>query len=322
MKPHLLISLALVCAIASAGQAGAAVSSPRSPEPAATPAITERTAPVPTAGPAAMLAVPAPAGTPAVPASGPPAPGDINLGITPLRVELGIKAGVETSQPIRITNSSSDIVQLRGTVLDWTLTPSGDLAYRKRGETTWGCGKWIQINPVEFALPPGQTQLVRYTMSVPAAAPVGGYHCAISFDMLPPPRAKIDSPMGVINLIRMLTAIYATVGAPEVEARIQRLELSRKAGKGEKGWEIVTEFENPGNTHYRVDGMVELTSEEGRVIGKFDYSNFPVLPKTPRVARFDVPGELPPGLYRLHAIVDVGTKERLAAETKITVTAR
>jgi hypothetical protein len=252
----------------------------------------------------------------------PTSPKQINLGITPLRVDLGVQAGIETSQPIRITNSGEESVHLRGTVLDWTLTPSGDLAYLRRGETTWGCGTWIQINPVEFALSPGQTQLIRYTVSVPGNASVGGYHCAIAFDMLPPPRSKLDSPMGVVNLIRMLTAIYARVGTPEIEARIKRLELMRNGAKGAKGWEIVTEFDNPGKTHYRVDGSVELFSGDDKVLRKFDYSNFPVLPNTPRILRFDLPEDLPPGAYRLRAVVDVGTREKLAAETRVTVAAR
>ena len=287
------------------------------PSPAPTPTLVSP--------PAAPAPAPAPTPTAESPLSvtpAPSAPQEINLGITPLRVDLGVKAGIETSQPIRITNSGEESVHLRGTVLDWTLTPSGDLAYRRRGEVTWGCGAWIQINPVEFALPPGQTQLIRYTVSVPGNATVGGYHCAIAFDMLPPPRTKLDSPMGVVNLIRMLTAIYARVGTPEIEARIKRLELARNTAKGAKGWEIVTEFDNPGKTHYRVEGSVELFSGEDKVLRKFDYSNFPVLPSTPRISRFDLPEDLPPGVYRLRAVVDVGAREKLAAETKVTVAAR
>jgi hypothetical protein len=291
--------------------------------------IAEASASAPPTAPSSAVsptpAAPAPTPTVESPPSLTPAPSasrQINLGITPLRVDLGVQAGVETSQPIRITNSGEESVHLRGTVVDWTLTLSGDLVYRKRGEATWGCGTWIQINPVEFALSPGQTQLIRYTVSVPAKASVGGYHCAIAFDMLPPPRTKLDSPMGVVNLIRMLTAIYAKVGTPEIEARIKRLELTRNSAKGAKGWEIVTEFDNPGSTHYRVEGSVDLFSGDDKVLRRFDYSNFPVLPNTPRISRFDLPEDLPPGVYRLRAVVDVGTREKLAAETRVTVAAR
>jgi hypothetical protein len=299
----------LIEAGAPSAEAPAPAPSPARPAP-----VAASTAAQPTAAPASVAPVATPAAS--------PEPGQINLGITPLRVDLGVKAGIETSQPIRITNSGEESVHLRGTVLDWTLTLSGDLAYRRRGEATWGCGTWIQINPVEFALPPGQTQLIRYTVSVPGNATVGGYHCAIAFDMLPPPRTKLDSPMGVVNLIRMLTAIYVRVGTPEIEARIKRLELTRNTSKGAKGWEIVTEFDNPGKTHFRVEGSVELLSGEDKALRKFDYSNFPVLPNTPRISRFDLPEDLPPGVYRLRAVVDVGTREKLAAETKVTVAAR
>jgi hypothetical protein len=248
-----------------------------------------------------------------------PEPGRINLGITPLRVDLGVQSGIEMSQPVRITNSGQSSVQIRGTVMDWTLTPEGEIVYRKRGEEAWGCGKWIQINPVEFSLPPGQTQLIRYTMSAPKGAPPGGYHCVIAFDTLPPTRTSVEGPMGVINLVRMLTAIYATIGKPEVEAKISRLELEPRTGKGARGYDLLTEFQNTGTTHYRVDGAVELLGADGRKLKEFSYGNLPVLPKTPRISRFDVPENLPPGVYRLRAVVDVGTREKLAAETKITV---
>jgi hypothetical protein len=37
------------------------------------------------------------------------------------------------------------------------------------------------------------------------------------------PALVAEGPMGVINFVRMLTAIYATVGKPQVEAKISGL---------------------------------------------------------------------------------------------------
>jgi fimbrial chaperone protein len=257
-----------------------------------------------------------PAATPPPPTA---SPADmINLGITPLRAELTLGAGASTSQPIRITNTSKDNIQMRGAVVDWTLSPAGDLVYRKRSETaSWGCGKWLQINPVEFTMGPGQTQLVRYTLAVPREAGSGGYHCAIAFDMQQPTRARVESAMGVINLVRLLTAIYVTIGTPEIQAKVKSIELVRS--KDGKTWNIVTEFENPGTTQYRVGGSVELLGEDGRLIRKFDYANFPVLPGVPRADRLEFADPLPPGSYRLRAVIDVGAKERLGADVRVTV---
>jgi hypothetical protein len=242
----------------------------------------------------------------------------INLGITPLRAELTLGAGSSTSQSIRITNTSRDNIQMRGAVVDWTLTAAGDLIYLKRSETgSWGCGKWLQINPVEFTMGPGQTQLVRYTLAVPKEAGGGGYHCAIAFDMQQPMRARVESSMGVINLVRLLTAIYVTIGSPEIQAKVKSIELVRS--KDGKTWNIVTEFENPGTTQYRVGGSVELLGEDGRLIRKFDYANFPVLPGVPRADRLEFADPLPSGTYRLRAVIDVGAKERLGADVRVTV---
>jgi hypothetical protein len=258
-----------------------------------------------------------PAATPPPPPTASPAD-MINLGITPLRAELTLAAGASTSQPIRITNTSKEGLQMRGAVVDWTLSAAGDLNYLKRSETgSWGCGRWLQINPVEFTLGPGQTQMVRYTLSVPKEAASGGYHCAIAFDMQQPMRGRIESPMGVINLVRLLTAIYVTIGSPEIHAKVKGIELVRS--KDGKTWNIVTEFENSGTTHYRVGGSVELLGEDGRLIRKFDYANFPVLPGVARADRLEFADPLPPGTYRLRAVIDVGAKERLGADVRVTV---
>ena len=220
-----------------------------------------------------------------------------------------------------MANPGTVAVQIRGAVMDWVMSPSGEVAYVKSGAAgLFGCGAWIRMNPLEFPLPPGAEQVVRYTVSVPAGAAPGGYHCGLVFDMLPPPRSQ-QAGMGIVNLIRLVTTTYITLGAPEVRAEIERLELKPLDG-GKEGWEVRTSFRNPGTTHYRVRGTVELTTREGAPVRSFDYADFPVLPASPRTVVFEVPGPLPPGVYRLRAVVDVGRPERLAAEAEVTVAAR
>jgi len=247
--------------------------------------------------------------------AGPP----MTLGISPLRAELKIGPGVETSQAVRISNTGQVATQIHVTLSDWTLSRAGDMQFTKPGIGTFGCGSWLKVNPTEFSLGPAGVQLVRYTMSVPAATPEGGYHCAIVFETLPPPKEQLSAGTGVVNLVRMVTTLYATVGHPPIVARIKRLEMSpRKTGK-KTIYEIVTEFANEGTTQYRVSGDVELLDSEGRSIQKLEYKSFPVLPGIAREAAFAVDAPLPPGQYLLRAIVDVGAKERLAAETKVHV---
>ena len=246
---------------------------------------------------------------------------DLTLGLSPLRLDLRLKPGEPFTQSVRVANPGTVAVQIRGAVMDWVMSPSGEVAYVKSGAAgLFGCGAWIRMNPLEFPLPPGAEQVVRYTVSVPAGAAPGGYHCGLVFDMLPPPRSQ-QAGMGIVNLIRLVTTTYITLGAPEVRAEIERLELKPLDG-GKEGWEVRTSFRNPGTTHYRVRGTVELTTREGAPVRSFDYADFPVLPASPRTVVFEVPGPLPPGVYRLRAVVDVGRPERLAAEAEVTVAAR
>ncbi len=244
----------------------------------------------------------------------------MTLGISPLRAELKIDAGVNTSQSIRISNSGQTTTQIRAAIQDWTLSASGETRFLRPGSGTWGCASWLKINPTEFALAPGGVQLVRYTMSVPPSTAQGGYHCAILFDTLPPPKEQLAAAgTGVVNLVRMVTTLYATVGNPPIVATIKRLEMTpRKSGK-KLSYEIVTEFVNEGTTQYRVNGNLDLLDAQGQVIKKFEYKSFPVLPGVPREATFTIEEPMPAGQYLLRAVVDVGGKERLAAETRVNV---
>jgi P pilus assembly chaperone PapD len=244
----------------------------------------------------------------------------ITLGISPLRAELKAQPGAETSQPVRISNSGEEPVQIRATISDWTLTASGETQFVKPGATTWACAQWLKINPTEFTVEPGGSQLVRYTMKVPGAAAPGGYHCAILFDTVPPPKEKISGQTGVVNLIRMVTTLYAALGDPPIVAKIRRLEIEPQSREKKKsGYDVVTEFGNDGTTHYRVNGDLEIHDADGRLVKKFEYKSFPVLPGVPRVEVFRLDEPLPAGQYLVRAVVDVGLKERLAAETRVTV---
>ena len=254
-------------------------------------------------------------GQEAKPIEGPP----MTLGISPLRAELKMGAGIETTQAVRISNTGQVATQIRVTLSDWTLSPSGEQQFVKMGSGTWGCGAWLKANPLEFSLAPGATELVRYTMKAPASIPEGGYHCAVVFDTLPPPREQLAAGTGVVNLVRLVTTLYVGIGNPPIVAKVKRLEVVPHTAGKKTTYEILTTFGNEGTTQYRVNGTLELTDSAGQVVHKFEYRSFPVLPLVDRVERFRLDEPLAPGAYKVRAVVDVGLSERLAAETKLTV---
>ena len=242
----------------------------------------------------------------------------MTLGISPLRVELKLQPGSETSQSVRISNTGEMATQVRVTVSDWTVNETGDQRFVKSGGTTWGCASWVRVNPAEFALPGAGATLVRYTIKAPPEAPQGGFHCAILFETLPPPKDRLAEGTGVINLLRLVTTIYATIGNPPIVARIEGLELTPAKG-GRAGLEILTRFANDGSTQYRVSGDLDVLDADGKSVRKFDYKSFPVLPGVSRSTVFPIDPPLPPGQYLLRAVIDVGGKDRLAAETRVRV---
>ena len=98
-----------------------------------------------------------------------------------------------------------------------------------------------------------------------------------------------------------------------------KLEMVPVRRSGATAYDLVTEFANDGTTQYRVSGDLELVDASGKTMRKFEYKSFPVLPGVPREAVFRVDEPLPDGSYVLRALIDVGMRERLAAETRVRV---
>ena len=247
----------------------------------------------------------------------------ITIGASPLRSDLEATAGSETTQPIRISNGGDDRVQMRASIADWTLTPAGDSVYLKPGGTTWGCGPWLTLSPREFELAPRSFQLVRYSMKVPPETKEGGYHCVVLLETLPPPKEKLQNVASVVNLIRVASTIYVTVGKPSIVAKIESLKLAPGVRDGKTVWEIATRFLNEGTTQYRVNGTAEISrlgeGSEAAAVRKLEFPGGPVLPGVPRTYLLAVEDALPPGRYLVRAEVDVGLKEKLVAETRVTI---
>lgn len=237
-----------------------------------------------------------------------PLPAQVGLGLSPMRLEIKIEQpGVQHSGVLRLGNDSKDKVRVRAEALDFLVDDDQTPQFEPRlsSESEFSCRDWLSINPVETEVESGQQVNVRYTMRVPGnAGTPRGYHCAIGFTTLATD-AEIGGG-GIRTAVRVVSALYITVGSPGIEAQFKDLRLVRGSGGDKTPWMGEVIIQNYSLTHFRPTGELCVLDGGGKIVESAPLKPLPALPK--RQQRYLIPltNDLPPGTYTLRARVDFG----------------
>jgi hypothetical protein len=235
-----------------------------------------------------------------------PVAAQVDLGLSPMRVEFPAVPGRPVSGPLILSNAgpakSRVRVELLDLYVDETTTPQ--FLANAPAEAGYSCRNWLSANPMELEIDPRSQVLVRYTVRVPATASERSYHCALGFRTLP----AVGEPTGTAmrTAVRMIAVFYAIVGNPAISGVIKDLKLEPVASPAGPLWRAVVIMENSGLMLYRPVGDVAIVDSSGNVIESKKLGSFPVLPQ--RQQRFVLPlnGRLSPGPYTLKARIEVG----------------
>jgi hypothetical protein len=237
-----------------------------------------------------------------------PAAAQVDLGLSPMRVEFPAVPGRPYSGSLALSNAGSGKARVRVELLDLyvdgNMTPQ--FVPNAPAEAEYSCRTWLSVNPMELELEPRSQVQVRFTVRVAANAAEQSFHCAIGFRTLPAPSAESGTAM--LTAVRMIAAVYPIVGKPPVNGVIKELKLEAVPGETTALWRAVVILENSGLMFYRPSGELQVIDSAGKVIESQKMPSFPVLPK--REQRFVVPlkSDLGPGEYKLRARVDVGNE--------------
>ena len=235
-----------------------------------------------------------------------PVAAQVDLGLSPMRVEFPAVPGKPFSGSLTLSNGgptkSRVRVELLDLYVDETTTPQ--FVANVPAEADYSCRNWLSANPMELEIEPRSQVLVRYTVRVPATASERSYHCALGFRTLPSANDQPGTQMR--TAVRMIAVFYAIVGKPVISGVIKDLKLEPVASPPAPLWRAVVIMENSGLMLYRPVGDLEIVDSSGKVIESTKLASFPVLPK--RQQRFVLPltGSLSPGPYTLKARIEVG----------------
>lgn len=230
----------------------------------------------------------------------------IQIGVDPLRVSYQLQPGATLTEAAHVSNLGAAPVPMTATLNDWWLAPGGAPVFAPAGapaEDAYACSSWLRVNPVEFTVGPGQSATVRYTIQVPAHAPVQGCHAAILFTSAPVLRPTANG--GILTRARLATILYITVGHPRIAGHLADISLAPPATAG-AAWRLRLSVANTGNTFFRASGTASLLAATGQTVASFPLGSQVVLPHTTRVLGFSLPAPPAPGNYQLRARVNFG----------------
>jgi len=245
-----------------------------------------------------------------------PAKAQMSIMVSPIRVDHKVKAGTNETNIIEIRNEASEPTRIAVHAEDWTMDRKGNLSFSPAGGDPSSCANWLQLNPTDFRLDPGQTRQVRYSLTVPADARDGGYRAAIALTGMPLPEEGIAKKKVTLNG-RIVVMAYAVVGSPEIRARFEDFQVTAV----NKGISFKLTLANQGDVHFRINkSFITLKNSKGEEVGRVEVPDIPVLPGATRELEFKKEDlALPKGTYLAEAVLDVGKEDFLGRKNSFSV---
>jgi len=253
----------------------------------------------------------------------------IKLAVSPMRTDINMPASQSHTEAMRVVNDGTETAHLRAWPADWYFNEKDAPQFERAGSPRdYSCGSWVKVNPTEFEVPPQASAVVRYTTTIPAGTPEGGYHCGVAVETTRGPNEHLGAT-GLLTLFRFVNSIYVKIGSPEPQGEVTSLELvpitagvSAPNGEpSESHWEYRLQIRNTGITHFRVTAKIELRDATGNKVDDSNVDSQPVLPETSRTFKMTSQRAIAPGDYHLVATVDIGRPALLQTERPLHIEA-
>ena len=162
----------------------------------------------------------------------PPALAQMSLEVSPIRAEHQIEAGASETNIVSVHNAGPKPTRVKVSLQDWQMNRKGEVSFARAGSTPGSLSSWMEINPTDFRVEPGETKEIRYTLTIPAGARTGGYRGALIVEGMPaqpgPPTPKKMAVHGRFGVM-----IYETVGKPDIRAKFTDFQVLPEKGTDE-----------------------------------------------------------------------------------------
>ena len=245
------------------------------------------------------------------------APGGLSFQATLESIKIDARPQQVVTRQFKLTlDANQPATRFRAKVEDWWRSEDGKQSfYAEAGTLRRSCARWVSLNPVESTAQPGETLVIRITVTVPPEIAEAGYWCALTVDEVPDP-AVADTGVGVRFVASVSTGIFVNVGAVTREARILNIQVG--------GDDAQVMVRNDGSGPVGIDGRLEFlqggsaTPVATVVLPRVTVLTEPSINGT-LTGRLPAIADLPSGRYRVRAVLDFGGAHYLGAEKEVDV---
>ncbi|MBN1914005.1 MAG: hypothetical protein JW788_06365 [Candidatus Omnitrophica bacterium] len=204
-----------------------------------------------------------------------------------------IKLSYKPQETIRgrltLFNSSTETFTVKTYCQDFVfLSPHNGLkGFRPLGSTPYSFGKWINITPSLFIIPPNSQQLVEYSISIPQQAK-GSYNAILFFETISGTPVKGNS-VGVI--FRAGCSIYLEPVDKILAVKIEDISVVKGSIRGE--------FLNAGNAILLSEATYFVMGTNNFLFQRGEIQKFCLMPQDKASFVIGISDKIVPGKYTL-----------------------
>lgn len=223
--------------------------------------------------------------------------------------ERAAAPGERYSGTVRVRNTSSQPQVARIYQTDYRFLADGRTFFEQPGTVPRSNAAWVQFNPSQLTLAPGEEAAVAYQVAVPAGVR-GSYWSVLMVETAQPePVRTAQRGVAITPGIRYAVQLATHVGQAERRIALEGARLTGQAGSRV----LEVDISNTGEQADRLELRVDLFDADGAPAGRLSSSRGLVYPGTSLHQRFELPA-LPAGTYRALLVVDTGSDDVFGAE--------
>lgn len=194
------------------------------------------------------------------------------LTLSPPLSEVSVKPGEKSTQMIRVTNPTQNMVEVFPVAMNFSPKgEGGEPNFTSADDTSskFSLANWITFSQPKLALMPNQVVEFKYDISAPMEAEPGGHYGVVFLTTNPPEKTPGASQVSISSMVGSL--VLAKVPG-EIKENGLLEEFSTQTFYSQPPVNFVARLRNDGNIHYKPEGTITINNWNGGEAGKIDFN--------------------------------------------------
>jgi P pilus assembly chaperone PapD len=229
--------------------------------------------------------------------------------VDPARFLFTVKPGANVTGMIKVTNPSKTESEVNAVVYDWTLNNLDKMVASPLGTRSDSLKNMIKFNPRQFKLAPGESQIVRFTLSPPSNIKLSEYRGIVFFEEK---NKQASSSSGADVVTQVGSTIYLGIEGMKMAFGLSKVTLKKES---KRSYRLKAEIVNQGSGHVRYIIQYKIIGQKGKLVAEESLSDQVILPGFKKAITFPIAKKLEPGKYNLALTINFLGTERSATKT-------